>query len=475
MTPEVDFTQYDEQIEYEPVTSLADYMEPIEFTVAPINPFYKWDHLEDTTFEEREDDIIHESIPMLPHQLNLLNDTTTRVLGMVAGFGSGKTYSVCVKAMQLLSLNPGCDGIITEPTFPLLVQVLLPEMEKALNKAGYTWTYKKTEGIFYVMVEGQVTRIITKSMENYERLIGINAAWIIADEFDTTKEHIAYEAFLKLIGRLRAGTVRQFVIVGTPEGYRAMYRIFITEEKGRLIQAKTTDNIFLPADFIESLYEMYPPNLVKAYIEGEFVNMHADNVFEYFDRVKHNMKVAIEPSDKEIWLGGDFNAGGCVTLQAIRKGHKTYVFGEYLTKDTFETRDKLSADYKDCRLYGCFDATGTKKTSNASQSDLDILADANVVLMMGASNPHIQDSILSVNNAFIHEDLYIDVEACPGLTRAIEQLAYDPVTGDPEKRAGPGTIDDYTDALRYLLWVLNPVTKLTFASYSGLGVQKKSA
>jgi len=464
-----------EWADYIPVDDLADYMEPVEF--APVNnALYNYDHLSDTTFDTTLlDNTITVDMPMLPYQLEMMDDTTTKILGMVAGFGSGKTYTVCKKAMQLLSLNPGCDGIITEPNYPLLIQVLLPEMEKALNEAGYEWIFKKTEGIYYVNVNGQTTRIIAKSMENYDRLIGINAAWIIADEFDTTKEHIAYAAFIKLLGRLRAGWVRQFVIVGTPEGFQAMYKIFVTEQRGHLIKARTTQNIFLPPDFVETLYDTYPPNLVEAYINGEFINMHAENVFSYFDREKHHATVTLGKEDKSIWFGGDFNAGGCVTLQAIRQNGKTYIFGEYETKDTFETRDTLQHDYKGCHLYGCFDATGTKKTSNASQSDLEILGEANVSLMMGQSNPHIMDSVLSVNNALIHGDLYIDTNKCPQLTRALEQLAYDEVTQMPEKRTGPGTIDDYTDALRYLMWVVNPVTKISFSSYNGLGQLNKVA
>ncbi len=155
-------------------------------------------------------------------------------------------------------------------------------------------------------------------------------------------------------------------------------------------------------------------------------------------------------------------------------GEKIYIFDEHVAEDSFATEQWLSSTYRGKRLYGSFDATGNKKTSNASRSDLDILADAGVSLLNGESNPHIMDSVLSVNSAFKHKELFIDVVKCPELTKALEQLAYDDVTGKPEKFMGPSTIDDFTDALRYLIWALKPVTKVTFSSYNSLGILNKT-
>lgn len=84
--------------------------------------------------------------------------------------------------MQLAVLNPGVDGIVTEPTFPLLVQVMFPELMAALDYYGVQYKFNKVESIFYCNINGKQTRIICGSMENYTRLIGINAAWCVCDE-----------------------------------------------------------------------------------------------------------------------------------------------------------------------------------------------------------------------------------------------------------------------------------------------------
>ncbi|HID70449.1 MAG TPA: hypothetical protein EYP35_08345, partial [Desulfobacterales bacterium] len=124
---------------------------------------------------------------LLPHQLEFMQDTKTKILGIVSGYGGGKTYIAARKLLHLALLNPGTDLIATEPNFPLLIQILIPEVHSALREFGLSYKFKATEQTFYVHINGETNRLICKSMENYDRLIGINASGIVLDEFDTTK------------------------------------------------------------------------------------------------------------------------------------------------------------------------------------------------------------------------------------------------------------------------------------------------
>jgi len=408
--------------------------------------------------EEDQEDIL--DLALLPHQIDLMEDTHSKVIGLISGYGAGKTFIVARKALQLASLNPGCDGIITEPNFPLLGQILIPEMHAALQQAGLQYIFKSSENIFYVEIDNRTTRIICKSMERYDRLIGINAAWVIADEFDTTKEEIAYQAFLKLLGRLRAGEVRQFIITTTPEGFGAAHRIFEEEERGRLIRAKTTDNIFLPQDYVDSLYEMYPANLVKAYIEGLFVNLQGNTVYPSFDRAVNHASITLDGGE-DIHVGIDFNIGGCAVKCAVQINDELYGFKEYLGKDTHDVGSWLAHEFKGHHVYFYPDASGNKGTTNASQSDIQILTDYGLVNMGPRANPRIRDRVLAVDNGFRHKKLWVDTEACPDLTNALERQAYDK-TEMPEKYPGPGTIDDHNDSWGYLVNCIMPVNKPSF-------------
>jgi hypothetical protein len=47
------------------------------------------------------------------------------------------------------------------------------------------------------------TKILCRSFENWTRIIGLNLAWVLADEIDTVAPSIASRAFPKILGRLR--------------------------------------------------------------------------------------------------------------------------------------------------------------------------------------------------------------------------------------------------------------------------------
>ena len=146
-----------------------------------------------------------EIMRFLPHQHDLITDTETKILGLVSGFGGGKTYSAARKHVHLCTLNGATDSIFTEPNFPLLTQIAIPELETALKEFHQGYTFNKGEGIFYL---DSGARIICKSMETWERLIGVNASHITMDEFDVGSPALGIKAFQKLLGRIRAGTNR---------------------------------------------------------------------------------------------------------------------------------------------------------------------------------------------------------------------------------------------------------------------------
>ncbi len=408
------------------------------------------------------------TLELLPHQMEVLKDIKTRILGLVAGYGSGKTFTVARKAIQLCMLNPGTDGIITEPSHPLLTQILIPELHAALKQFRIPYTFKVGEKIFYLQIGDHQNRILLASADNYTKLIGVNASFVILDEFDTMRAQVSYEAFIKLLGRLRAGNVRQMVIVSTPEGFSSMHRIFVKEKdkhQSRLIHAKTTDNFFLPEDFIASMLGSYSPTQQQAYINGDFVNLNQESIFD-FDRIQNHATVDLELSDKDIYMSVDFNIGGCVTISALYIEDEVYIFYENVDPNTFAIRDTLTEKFKDKDIWCAADASGAHKSTNATTSDHEILSEVpGLTFIQGTTNPQIQDSILAVNAAFRTKKLWIDTNKCPKLTEALEQHAYG-IDGRPIKVNDHPSTDDYTDTIRYLVWALIPINKPTWTNYS---------
>jgi len=401
-------------------------------------------------------------LKLLPHQFALIKDTTTKILGLVSGFGAGKTFAVARKAVMLAMVNPGCDGIVTEPNFPLLTQILIPELKTSLGYFNIPYEFKSGESIFYCTIKGKETRIIAKSMEGYERLIGINAAWVVMDEFDTAKAELAYNAYIKLLGRIRVGNVRQMVIVSTPEGYRAMYRIFVEEmgEGKKLIRAKTTDNYHLPQDYIDTMRTQYPAELIEAYLNGEFTNLTSGTVYTQYDRTLNDTS-EIDESIGDIHIGIDFNVGAMSAVSCKVRDLKCYAVDEFIGLfDTPELIEALEARYSGRKVFVYPDAAGdARKSVQASTSDIKLLRQAGFTVRANSKNPAIMDRVNGMNSMFRNAQderrLFINTIKCPKLTKACEQQAYDEQTRMPDKKNGHD--NNGIDAIGYLINYLFPM------------------
>ncbi len=400
-------------------------------------------------------------VKLLNHQYEVLADTETKIIGLVGGYGNGKTYTACRKAIQLSFLNAGFTGIITEPTYPMLRDIFIPEMKQALEEWGIKYKFNASNSIFLLDINGKETKLICMSMENVERLVGINAAFVICDEFDTSKPEIAYKAYNKLLGRLRSGNVRQFIITTTPEGFRATYRIFVEEkaDNKRLIKAKTSDNKYLPPDFIETLEQQYPPNLLKAYLDGEFINLTSGTIFDYFDRKRHNTDI-IENDSEALYISQDFNIGCCVStvyvkrlINGIVKLIQVYEIESYDTKAII-TNIKHTYPNRVINMYP--DASSKHRETSASETDLQMLRGAGFNVFVNGRNPSVRDRIVITNNCFDKDIVLVNVNRCPKTAKAYEQHSYDE-KGQPMKFNGAGTVDDFTDAATYILAYLFPI------------------
>ncbi len=358
-------------------------------------------------------------------------------------------------------LNPGEDLIVTEPNGPMLVTVLFPELNKALEDFKLEYEFKVSERIYYVKVNGSVSRIICLSMENFNRIRGQNICAVLADEFATSKDEIAMAAYNMFSARLRAGTVRQIILCSTPENFGTMYKIAVTDAKkyrSRLIKARTFDNPHVPKEFIDNMLATYSPEQIQSYVYGEFQNLTSGSVYN-FDRIENHADINLDGSETEIYMAADFNTNAAVSIFSLFIDGEIYIYDEWVCKDSFETRDRLLQEYPNADIYCAADASGGKSRST-SISDHEILKDhPGLVIVQGAANPSINRSILSVNAGLKKQKIWVDTNKCPKLADALERIAYDPKTQKPMKsteHAG-GSFDDFSDCARYKVDYLIPL------------------
>jgi PBSX family phage terminase large subunit len=393
-----------------------------------------------------------------PGQLAFVDDQTTSILGVSAGYGAGKTRALCAKAVHLAMANQGFIGVVMEPTGPLIRDIWQSDFDDFLEAYDIPYTFRASPLPEYILhLPSGDTKILCRSFENWTRIIGINGAWILADEIDTVNPSIANKAFPKILGRLRSGNVRQFAAASTPEGFRWMWQTFASEDgKGRedrrLIRMRTQDNPYLPPDFIERMQANYDPQLLKAYLDGEFVNLTTGQVYDRFDRVKHVAVQMPDISREPLRIGVDFNVGNMSAVIAVRVGKSLYVVDEVSgAHDTDALAQKIKAHYPDHRIYVYPDASGGNRSTNATQTDIAILESYGMSNQSPKANPPVRDRVAAVQALLENGKGEVRLKIAASCVKTIECLELQSYTekGDPDKDAG---YDHMNDALGYLIW-----------------------
>jgi hypothetical protein len=393
-----------------------------------------------------------------PGQLAFVDDTATQILGISAGYGAGKTRALCAKAVMLAAVNQGFIGCVMEPTGPLIRDIWQTDFEAFLEAYDIPYTFRASPLPEYMLhLPGGDTKILCRSFENWSRIIGLNLAWVLADEIDTVTPSIANKAFPKILGRLRSGNVRQFGAASTPEGFRWMWNTFGSDEaKARpdrhLIKMRTVDNPHLPPDFIERLEANYDPSLLRAYLDGEFVNLTTGQVYDRFDRAKHVVSELPDAYREPLRVGVDFNVGNMSAVIAIRIGSSLLVIDEISgAHDTDALAQEVVRRYPDRRMYAYPDASGGNRSTNASQTDVQILESYGMSNQSPRANPPVRDRVAAVQALLENGKGQVRLQVSETCKRVIECLELQCYTdkGEPDKDAG---FDHMNDALGYLVW-----------------------
>ena len=421
--------------------------------------------------EKESDEIRHRIMAdLLPYQKDVVEDKEHRIIGFVAGYGAGKSRTMCAWTVLCALDNPGTLGVMFAPTGPLVRDVVIRTMEDFLEQYQIPHEFRASPlpEFRLLLPEGPVN-VLCRSMENWSRIIGLNASFICADEIDTSKIEIARRAVDKFLGRLRAGKRRQLGLFSTPEGFGILYSLF--KEEGHkpdraLYKGRTKDNPYLPPDFLDAMRENYSPQLFRAYTEGEFCLLTQAAVYPEFSR-ELNKSDQCEPTERDIlWVGVDFNVARCLMAVCVVNADGVHVIQEWVARDTPGVIERLRQEYQPWIDHGqlvvCPDASSqNRSTKNAGISDFGLMKQAGLKLQVQRANPFIRDRVLSLNtmilNARGERQLFVH-PSCKLMIRGLEQQPYDQATQQPMK--GDGGEDDLSgqmDALGYAVWTLRGI------------------
>ena len=387
---------------------------------------------------------------------------------MIGGVGSGKTTAFCIFALNQCAKNPGKTILLAEPTYPMIRDVLQPTFESVLRQAGFDYEYTATSTKYRVYWKGGWCDVIMRSAENYMRWAGLNLAAGGIDEADQLRDDRAWKM---LLSRLRDGNTLTAFGSGTPEGFRFVYKYWGDNpgEGYKLIRGKTTDNEMLPEEFIKSLKDNYDENLLRAYLNGEFVNLQQGQTYYNFNR-SENVKANTYNPALPIRIAIDFNVIPCsATLlhYTDNVSPKVQVFDEVELHHgggaeiiTERMVQEIKGRYPNNKYIAYPDPAGGARHTSSLYTDHDILRQGSFEVRVKPKAPRVTDSVNAVNKAF-EKNIIIDPR-CKGLITDLEQTVNKTGTREIDKSNKDRT--HFSDGFRYFVDFEMPIIKPTFGS-----------
>lgn len=386
------------------------------------------------------------------------------------GYGTGKTQTMLNCAIRDALEAPRCLIALYEPTYDLIKLALAPRLEEMLTEMGFRYTYNRTDK-YIKIIGGQCADFVMRTLDNPAAIVAYQSYRAHIDEIDTLNQDQATLAWRKIIARNRQKpkgrpkAVNRVSAYTTPEGYRFAYDTWVRKKQPGydMVQAATYTNHFLADvdEYVRGLRANYPPQLVKAYIEGQFVNMTSGSVYPDFDRKLNHSPMVMEPGE-ELHVGMDFNINKMAAVVFVVRQDKPYAVAEVANgRDTPAMVRILKDRFQGHHITVYPDATGQypRSSNDASVSDLSILQGAGFTIRAKSINPPVKDRVNSVNAMILNDKgerrLQVNTDLCPVWTECLEQQAYDD-KGEPDKKSGH---DHANDGAGYFLYARWPVVK----------------
>lgn len=368
---------------------------------------------------------------------------------LVAGFGAGKTHAAVSRAVARKLQYPKQNVAYYLPTYDLVRNIGFPRFSEILEETRVPFKINKTDAEISIGNDAAWGRVIFRTMDTPERIIGYEVADSLVDELDTLPTDKARDVWNKIISRNRQkkpdGSLNTVAVATTPEGFRFVYERWEKQRTSgyRIIKASTQSNSKnLPDGYIQSLRDTYPANLLAAYLDGEFVNLSSGSVYPGYDRRRHHSRETIRPGDP-LHIGMDFNVQKMAAVIFVLRDGKPHAVQEYVdVLDTPAMIDLIKARHPGHSVLVYPDASGkSRKSNSASTSDLSLLRDAGFRVCVNPSNPAVKDRVLAMNKLLEDDGIAVNVDRCPVFVEALEKQAYDK-NGEPDKSAGHDHVND---------------------------------
>ena len=383
-----------------------------------------------------------------------------RFFFLIAGYASGKTSALIdavLKGVLYFAGKRDKEGrapkiAVCGITLTFLKKTFSGGLVQTLTATKSNFQYDKAHNIIYVAG----VEIYLLPIENEEDLFGYDVAACYVDELDELPTHTSIGVVKALNDRCRQsipGCRPPFMCFATTsQGLKGTYQVVVNFKrlgvKYFIVRGKTSDNIHLPKEYVESMYQIYNKKERECLLEGKFISIDSGLVYPDYDPAVNKMQEDLYHSvqkDETVYIGQDFNMGFNKAVAGVCRNGVIYIVKNYVFPDVRRAPEVFRYDFPESRIRWIPDAT-----SNAQLPQFKKELRANrIEVIYRSKNPLVKDRVFLINKMFHTERLVVG-GGCDDLDNALIIRQNDKKTGLPMKGQGESAPDHVCDSLEYL-------------------------
>lgn len=367
----------------------------------------------------------------------------------LAGIGTGKTLAGVHEILNLASMNPGHDGLVSAPTFPMLRDVILPLWEEYIPGRLYKF-YKKDQ--LFELWSGQ--KLYLRSFERPDAIRGLNLGYAWADELAMVQSQEAWNILLGRVGRTTSVPHPCIFATTTPRGWNWLARKFLKNASSDFvtIRARSADSPYFNPALLERLRHEYGEEFARQELDAEVIE-EAGKVLTIIPEVHCNWNfkdISGGRYKRRVVAAVDwgYSAPACILVaMQVQKTGKWYVCEEFykrkmMSEDLYGVMTQLKAKWKIKYFYA--DSAEPERIASANRRGLSCIP---VKKGAGSIKSGITEarSLLSVDRTgtpgcYVHQ-------SCKHLINECDNFHYD--SSDSEKMIAEEG-DHAIDCFRYI-------------------------
>ena len=368
------------------------------------------------------------------HQQDFHDDVTSKFLHLSGGFGSGKTYGLCMKAIQLSYINKDIPGGLVAPDFAEMEKDVYPTLDEIMFTHRVKYEYRAGRYIQFPWTRAKLYLASGK-----KRIRGPNWGYALINELTL----MPYMRYREAIGRVRLkhSICPQIASSGTPEGFGTDYHEHLIEKpfspNVRVIYGSTHDNAQnLNEDYIGSLTSSFDKVMLDAYLKGLFVNRVGNRFYYAYDHRCEDKTIPGFQEGEQVYCAMDFNVEH-MTATLWRFDGRLRGFDEIVLLNNAST-EKMCDEMKRRGYFPdntvIFPDTAGKSRRTSGQSDIEILKrEGYRDIRYKPAAPHFRTRQLNAANLMEKGYTKINPDKMPAMKRDFLAVTQDPATTEKNK------------------------------------------